>query len=136
MREATVTKRYFEDSSGAPDETRGHEEEYRYWDYTFDFAERAYRVRIYTDEPDHADVRQGPAARVQLVNRLRSVLFRRDESPLADPSERDGPGSSAGQAPRALVPAQLSAKRSPGVWSGHAALSGLRGQSGTVEGSP
>jgi hypothetical protein len=68
--EPIVTKVYRED---VVEPNGGHGEEYRYWDYTFDFVERAYRVRIYTDEPDHANV------------------FRKDldEFPLADPSEQE-----------------------------------------------
>jgi hypothetical protein len=49
--EPVVTKAYFEDLSGDPDD-----EEYRYWDYTFDFGDRAYLARVYTDEPEVAYV--------------------------------------------------------------------------------
>jgi hypothetical protein len=72
MRDFTVTKEYFEDIIDVPSE-QGHGEEYRYWDYTFDFGNRAYRARVYTDEPERASV------------------FRTDSSdfPLDDPPERE-----------------------------------------------
>jgi hypothetical protein len=48
-----VTKKYREDilsdqDADAPD--------YRYWDYTFEFGDRSYLARVYTDEPEVAYV--------------------------------------------------------------------------------
>jgi hypothetical protein len=40
---ADVTKEYFEDLHGEQDEHGRYAAEYRYWEYTFDFIERAYR---------------------------------------------------------------------------------------------
>jgi hypothetical protein len=72
MQQPTVTKEYREDRV---DPDGGHGEEYRYWDYTFDFGERSYRARVYTDEPSSAGV------------------FRLDREsawfPLGESSERD-----------------------------------------------
>lgn len=44
-----VTKKYFEDVIGDPGDD--DYEEYRYWDYTFEFGDREYLARVYTDEP-------------------------------------------------------------------------------------
>jgi hypothetical protein len=71
-KQPTVTKKYFEDIIGDPEEP---EEEYRYWDYRFTFERgRTYRARIYTDTPDEANV-----FRLD----IKSPLF-----PVDDPSER------------------------------------------------
>ena len=61
MREPIVTKKYLEDLVGEPDAAGDYEQEYRYWDYAFDFGDRQYRVRVYTDEPETAyvDRREG-----------------------------------------------------------------------------
>ena len=48
MSKPVDTKKYFEDLAG--------DEEYRYWDYTFDFGDREYLARVYTDEPEVAYV--------------------------------------------------------------------------------
>ena len=54
MAEPKVTKEYKKDFV-EPD-AEGYDEVYRYWEYTFDFGERLYRARIYTDEPEIAYV--------------------------------------------------------------------------------
>lgn len=56
MRKPIVTKKYLEDLIGESDANGNYEEEYRYWDYTFDFGDRQYKVRVYTDEPETAYV--------------------------------------------------------------------------------
>ena len=48
MPEPIVTKEYREDLVG---EDGDFDEEYRYWDYSFDLDGRHYRARIYTDRP-------------------------------------------------------------------------------------
>jgi hypothetical protein len=50
-----VAKKYFEDLIGDPASNNDYEE-YRYWDYTFDFGDREYLARVYTDEPESAYV--------------------------------------------------------------------------------
>ena len=47
-RKPVVTKKYFEDLAG--------DQHYQYWDYTFDFGDRDYLARVYTDEPEVAYV--------------------------------------------------------------------------------
>lgn len=54
MREADVSKEYHEDVVDEIDE------EYRWWEYAFDFGDRRYRARVYTDEPAIAHVDRVP----------------------------------------------------------------------------
>jgi hypothetical protein len=53
-----VTKEYREDL-GEQDAEGNYDYEYRYWDITFDFSDRKYTGRVYTDTPDEASIR-GP----------------------------------------------------------------------------
>lgn len=53
MPELIVTKEYRED---IVDNDGNFDEEYRYWDYSFDLDGRNYRARIYTDRPREANV--------------------------------------------------------------------------------
>jgi hypothetical protein len=53
-----VTKEYCEDL-GEKDADGYYDYEYRYWDITFDFGDRSYFARIYTDRTDEASV-SGP----------------------------------------------------------------------------
>jgi hypothetical protein len=56
--EFEVTKEYREDL-GERDVKGYYDYEYRFWDITFDFGDRNYTGRIYTDTPDKASIR-GP----------------------------------------------------------------------------
>jgi hypothetical protein len=53
--EPKVTKEYKEDV-GERDAEGFYDYVYRYWEYIFDFGDRLYRARIYTDEPEAAMV--------------------------------------------------------------------------------
>jgi len=50
-----VSKEYREDL-GERDADGFYDYEYRYWNYWFDFGDRRYRARIYTDSDDEASV--------------------------------------------------------------------------------
>jgi len=52
--EPVVTKVYREDLLSSEDDPDAPD--YRYWDYTFDFGDRKYLARVYTDEPESAYV--------------------------------------------------------------------------------
>jgi hypothetical protein len=51
--EPLVAKVYREDLLS---EDNSEDDDYRYWDYTFDFGDRKYLARVYTDEPESAYV--------------------------------------------------------------------------------
>jgi hypothetical protein len=57
MREPSVKKEYIENVVEEVGET------YRYWDYAFDFGDRRYSTRVYTDEPEVAYVDRSPLDR-------------------------------------------------------------------------
>jgi hypothetical protein len=55
MADFEVAKEYREDL-GETDADGHHDYEYRYWHITFDFGDRSYFARIYTDTSDEASV--------------------------------------------------------------------------------
>jgi hypothetical protein len=55
VRAPKVTKEYKEELGGR-DAAGFYDYAYRYWEYIFEFGDRSYRVRLYTDEPDVAYV--------------------------------------------------------------------------------
>jgi hypothetical protein len=52
-REFTVSKEYLEEFIDGPE---GWEQWYRWFEYVFDFGDRQYWARVYTDQPDHAGI--------------------------------------------------------------------------------